>query len=89
MKKAAAPKPTTTSEGIKPLGYFGSALLDIGWQLAITVIGFLWIGSYADRHLGTKPVFTLLGFLLVVVSFFLIVRRVVAKLPTEFGGKRT
>ncbi len=87
MKKAAATNPTTTSDGIKPLGYFGSALFDIGWQLAVTVLGFLFLGNYLDKRLDTRPVFTLIAFALVIVSFALIVRRVVQKLPTEFGGK--
>lgn len=88
MKQAAAKKPTTTPDEVAPLGQFGLALLDIGWQLAITVIGFLWLGDKADARYDTKPVFTLIAFGLVITSFVLIVRRVVGRLPKAYGGKQ-
>ncbi len=88
MKKAAAKSPTTTSNGVESLGKLGIALIDIGWQLAITVIGLLWLGNWADKRYDTKPVFILSALVLIVISFVLIVRRVLQKLPREYGGLR-
>lgn len=71
---------------VSGLGHFGGALFDIGWRLAITVVIFLWGGNAIDVKLQTKPLFTVIGFLLVIASFVLIVRRVLQSVPREFGG---
>jgi len=90
MKKAADKAPTTKPGGDKnevaSLGRFASALFDLGWRLAIVVVGFLWFGNWLDRRYGTRPVFALIGFGLIVVSFIVIVRQVLSNIPHSQGG---
>jgi predicted small integral membrane protein len=87
MKKSAAMQTTTTDKGAAPLEVFGFALLDIGWQLAVCVIGPLWLGAWADRRYDTKPLFSAIAFIFIIISFFFIVRRVIERLPKAYGGK--
>jgi hypothetical protein len=89
MKKAArrVSVATTNQENeVSSVGHFGSALFDIGWRLAVTVIIFLWGGNALDEKLSTKPLFTVIGFLLIIVSFVLIVRQVLQQIPRSLGG---
>lgn len=89
MKKAADREGPTTSKGLNEvsgLGNFGTALFDIGWRLAISVIIFLWGGNALDAKLGTRPLFSALGFLLIILSFILIVRQILQNLPRQYGG---
>lgn len=89
MKQAADRKQPTTREpidAVNSVSKLGYALFDIGWRLAVVVIGGLWLGAWADRHFGTKPVFILIAFVLIIASFVLIVRRVLQSLPKEYGG---
>ncbi len=92
MHKAADQERPTTPEvklnEVSSLGHLGGALFDIGWRLAATVIIFLWGGSQLDKRLETKPLFTVIGFLLVIVSFMLIVRQILQKIPRSMGGLR-
>lgn len=41
--------------------------LSLAWQLgfliAVPIIGFLFLGFWGDRLLGTKPLFLIIGFL--------------------------
>ena len=94
MNKAAGKKKTTTTEekpqtnefdGVKQ---FAVGMIDIGWRLAITVIFFLWSGTRLDEWLGTEPWFALAGFILIIISFVLIVRRSLNQLPKQFGGNK-
>jgi uncharacterized membrane protein YfcA len=90
MKKAAEDKSTTVKETqtdeVHSLGVFGSALFDLGWRLAITVVLFLWFGNWLDNRLSTKPFFSLLGFFLVVVAFVLLLKQILKKVPRSQGG---
>ncbi len=89
MKKAAAKETTTRdveANEVSALGRFGTSLFDISWRLAASVVLFLWGGSEIDKRLGTKPWFTAIGFLLVIISFVLIVRQILQKLPRSQGG---
>jgi F0F1-type ATP synthase assembly protein I len=89
MNRAARrDKPTTKTEmnEVEGAGRFGGALIDIGWRLAATVIVFLWGGNWLDNRLGTKPLFTVIGFVLIIISFVLIVRQVLQKIPKSMGG---
>jgi nicotinamide riboside transporter PnuC len=81
----SVPNSENVSE-VAAAGRFGGALLDIGWRLAVAVVVFLWGGNALDEKLGTKPWFTALGFLLVIVSFVLIVRQVLQGIPRKLGG---
>lgn len=68
------------------LGKFGGLLFDIGWQLAIVVFGFLLLGRWLDNKLGTDPLFVLIGLILIIISFVLILRRILKTLPRSQGG---
>jgi len=68
------------------MGKFGGTLLDIGWRLAITVVGFLLLGKWLDNKFNTKPLFVIIGFLLIIASFALIVRQMLQKIPKSQGG---
>lgn len=87
-KSARRETPTTNKEmnEVEGAGRFGGALFDIGWRLAITVIIFLWGGNALDNRLETRPLFTAIGFLLIIVSFVLILRQVLQKIPRAYGG---
>ncbi len=92
MKKAAATKKTTTPPAsdqkneLDGLGYFGVSLLDIGWRLLFVVLFFLLGGRELDKYFGTDPWFGVIGFLLIIASFVLIVRRTLRRIPKEYGG---
>ena len=47
----------TVREKLRAVG----AYTGLGIQLGATVVVFFFIGYYLDRHLGTIPLFTLLG----------------------------
>lgn len=88
MKRAVEKSVPSESEPneVAAAGRFGGSLLDIGWRVGLTVVIFLWGGNALDERLGTKPWFTVAGFLLVIVSFVLIVVRVLQKIPRAQGG---
>ena len=85
MGKAAA-KETTTKDAVGAAGLFGGALLDIGWRLAVVVVGGLWLGTTVDRKLDIAPWGVLSSFLIIIASFVLIVRRILQRIPKEYGG---
>ena len=39
----------------------GYTIVGAGFQFAFSILFFMWIGSFADRGLHTKPLFLLLG----------------------------
>ncbi len=89
MKQAADKRVPTTGRDVNEvasIGQFGSSLFDIGWRLAIVVVVFLWGGNALDKKLGTTPWLTATGFLLVIISFVLIVRQILQNIPRKFGG---
>lgn len=68
------------------MGKFGGSLFDIGWRLAICVIGFLLLGRWLDNKFGTEPLFILIGLVLIVASFVLILRSALRQIPKSQGG---
>lgn len=88
MKKAAAKQTTTTGaiDEVKATGMFGSAMIDIGWKLLISMLIFLLGGKWLDGKFKTEPTFMIIGFVLFVASFALIVQQVLQKIPKEYGG---
>lgn len=73
-KKAPSPakRPETKTEGggkaKSPSAMFIAAALDMSWRLAVVVLLPLIGGVEIDKHLGTSPWFTLLGFLLAMAG---------------------
>ena len=39
----------------------GYSIVGAGFQFAVAILFFLWMGHLADRWLDTRPVFTLVG----------------------------
>jgi F0F1-type ATP synthase assembly protein I len=52
--------------------------LDMSWRLAIAVLVPIIGGYELDKHLGTAPVFMIVGFLLAMAGLFLVLKRTVA-----------
>ena len=51
------PKPATPNKDDLNLGSFAG----VGLQFAISLVAFLFLGQWADRKLGTSPLFLLIG----------------------------
>ena len=51
------PKPDTPNKDDLNLGSFAG----VGLQFAISLVAFLFLGQWADRKLGTSPLFLLIG----------------------------
>ncbi len=66
MKKAAATKTTTGSNNKPKPGIDGWAIglqfLDTSWRVALPIVVLSYAGITLDKHSGTKPLFTLIGF---------------------------
>lgn len=54
---------------------FLMAVLDISWQLAIVVLVPIIGGFELDKHIGTTPVLTVIGFVLAMAGTFVVIRR--------------
>ena len=62
-----------------------SRYLGVGLTLALSTLGFLWLGTVADGWLGTEPVFTVAGaFVGAAAGFWYMIHHLV-RLP----GRRT
>lgn len=77
MTKAAAKKKRTTTSDESVEGYidqinakrlFLSSSINMGWQLAVTVIVPLVGGIKIDQHFNTSPNFTLAGIILAIAA---------------------
>jgi F0F1-type ATP synthase assembly protein I len=63
----------------------GYALLSVGITFALTVTGFVLLGVWADRKLGTTPLFIVVGALVgVVLGGFWMYQRVIRQ-PRRSG----
>jgi hypothetical protein len=76
MGKAAKRKPTTNAEGDPAQDYLAmfdarsqliTASLNLGWQLALTVLILLFIGVKLDQRFDTAPSLSLTALFLAVV----------------------
>ena len=54
---------------------FLMALFDISWQLAIVVLVPIIGGFELDKHFGTAPTLTIIGFVLAMAGTFTVIRR--------------
>jgi F0F1-type ATP synthase assembly protein I len=62
----------------------------VGLQFAVTILVFLWLGTWLDRKLGTAPLFLYLGvFLGAGGAFYGMYRQLMANLEREERAKRT
>ena len=65
------------------LRLFGVAVLDMSWQLALTVLIPIIGGYELDRRWRTTPWLTLLGFVLASVGSYLVMKRMLK----QYGNK--
>lgn len=71
-----------------------SKYLAVGLTLALSTLGFLWLGTLADGWLGTEPLFTLVGaFAGAAAGFYYMIHHLVRvprrqSRPGEGGGER-
>jgi F0F1-type ATP synthase assembly protein I len=95
------PKKTSTATGgtkTKPQDsatakqLFIAAALSMSWQLAVVVVVPIVGGYELDLHLGSAPVWELIGFVVALLGFFGVVHRAVSDLnqladPKKRGRK--
>lgn len=62
---------------------FMSAVLDLSWRMAIVVLLPIIGGFELDKHLGTSPSFTILGFILAMAGTFVVLKQMLA----DYGDK--
>lgn len=60
-------------------------LMQLGFLIALPLVGGLLIGLWADNSLGTKPLFLLLGTLAGIAAGSLVMYRVVAQAIVRAG----
>lgn len=91
MVKAAAKIKTTTSEkdaqeyidALAAKSRFFSATLNMGWQLAVTVVIPLVAGIKIDQHFKSSPSYTLAGFMIAVAGAVAVVSKSVKEVNEE------
>jgi len=62
--------------------FFG-ATINMGWQLAVTVLVPLFIGAQADRMFNSSPSYTLTGFFLAIGGACVIVYKSVKEVNKQ------
>ncbi len=69
---------------------FISTSLTMGWQLAVTVLVPVFIGSRLDEHFNTSPRYTVIALLLGILMGVLVVARIIRQVsaPETKGGKK-
>jgi F0F1-type ATP synthase assembly protein I len=71
----SAAKDISTS---KPKGngtLFVIAAMDMSWRLAIAVLVPIIGGFELDKHLGSTPVLTIIGFIIAMAGLFMVLKR--------------
>ena len=80
----AAKGPGAADQGPGPGAYAG-----FGMQFVVALLLFLYLGQWADRRLGTSPVFLLLGiFVGAGGSFYAMYRKLMAAQAREDEARR-
>ena len=64
-----------------------SRLMGVGWYIALCIIFGLLLGLWIDDKVDTRPLFTLLGLVLGLISAFLGVYRMILYLMRDTEGK--
>jgi F0F1-type ATP synthase assembly protein I len=93
MKKTIAPKPTPSPAssaktqsiegGNTALVMFAGAVLDVSWQMIVVVLVPIIGGYELDKHFGTTPVLTIIGFVLAMLGTFVVIKKVFV----EYGDR--
>ena len=96
MTKTAQPSTTAAhsknhsdnpKKEMKASSQFIAATLTMSWQLAIVVLIPVIGGFEIDKHLGSSPVGTLIGFLIAMVGFGLVVKRTLDENSVDISSK--
>lgn len=56
---------------------FSGVIIETAWQIAIPFMTFVLGGNWLDVRFDSKPLYSLIGLFLALVSTFLVVRRIV------------
>jgi F0F1-type ATP synthase assembly protein I len=83
---APAPKGGETNSGSdkSDRAIFIIAALDMSWRLAIVILVPIIGGFELDKHLGTKPALTIVGFLVAMAGLFFILKRTMTLANEKF-----
>jgi hypothetical protein len=88
MNKAAANKTTTGRKQKPPTEPDGRVialqLTDTAWRVALPILLLSYTGIRLDRHFGTSPLYTLIGFFLSLALATLLVYRQITQLYPGF-----
>jgi F0F1-type ATP synthase assembly protein I len=96
MSRTLTPQKTPVAVGggnkisaASDLEIFMSAALSMSWKLAIAVLVPIVGGYELDKHLGTTPVFTILGLVLTMVLCSIVMSKTLKPyMPDNNGGKK-
>lgn len=93
MKKTTAPRQTPSPADVvktqkvdannTALTVFAGAVLDISWQMAIVVLVPIIGGYELDKHFGTTPTLTIIGFVLAMLGTYAVIKKMLA----EYGNR--
>lgn len=83
--RASAENAGDTQKRKSPKAVLVISALDMSWRLAIVVLVPIIGGFELDKHLGTTPVLTIIGFILAMIGLFLILKRTLADANSRFN----
>ena len=63
-------------------------LIGVGWYIALSIVGGLFLGLWLDQKLGSLPAFTILGVLLGVVLAFYGIYKMLLPVLVEISGTK-
>jgi F0F1-type ATP synthase assembly protein I len=89
MSKAAARKTTTSDKNVNSDNLSGWTiaiqLMDTSWRVAVPILAFSYIGIQLDKHLHTRPLYSILGlFLALALATFLVYKQIKTLYPEFF-----
>jgi F0F1-type ATP synthase assembly protein I len=77
----------TPNKEMKASSQFIGATLTMSWQLAIVVLVPVIGGFEIDKHFGSSPVGTIIGFLIAMVGFGLVVKKTLDENSVDLSKK--
>lgn len=91
MEKTAARKAQpSVRRGVRPKSdktIFIVAVLDMSWRLAFVILVPIIGGFELDKHVGTTPALTILGFILAMVGLYVVLKYTLATADERFRPK--
>jgi F0F1-type ATP synthase assembly protein I len=84
MKQTAASQaPKDLKNPANPSTVFVDMAMDMSWRLAIVVIVPIVAGFKVDEHLGSSPLWTIVGFLLALAGMAGVLRRMLREAANQ------